>query len=332
MIVSVKNLSKNFKTKQKSQGLIGSFYSLFRPKYNNVKAVDDLSFEINKGECVAFIGPNGAGKSTTLKMLTGILYPSSGEISVLGFNPSKDRKKLSYHIGTVFGQRSQLWYHLPALDTFELFSRIYDLKKEDFEERLNHLVSIFEIKEFLYTPVRKLSLGQRMRAELVLALLHKPKVIFLDEPTIGLDIISKKSLREHIKKINSEEETTVVLTSHDMDDIEQVCKRVIIINHGKIIYDDSIVNLKKKYLKKKVFEIIFDDKISKLIKKRGIQILEKDDYKLKIEVDLTKNSVPFYIQEIMSFYKNNNFSDLNIFDRDIEDIIEEIYNQENGVK
>ncbi|MCA9486251.1 ATP-binding cassette domain-containing protein [Candidatus Woesearchaeota archaeon] len=327
MVISVKNLNKKFKTKKKEAGLKGSLKAVFKPKYQFCDAVKNLNLEIQKGESVAFIGPNGAGKSTTLKMLTGILFPSSGQMEVLGYEPSKERKKLAYKIGTVFGQKSQLWFHLPPMDSFELFSKIYDLEEKEYKKRLDYLIKVFEIKEFLYTPVRKLSLGQRMRAELVLALLHKPEIILLDEPTIGLDIMSKKALRKVIKTLNKEEGITLILTSHDMDDIESVCERVVIINHGQVVYDDSMSNLKKHYLNKKVFEIIFENPIEKEFHKNGVSILEKEEFRIKCEVDLRKTGIKECMEEVMKEYEDKGIADINISDREIEEIIEEIYKQ-----
>ncbi len=326
-VITVKNLNKKFKTKKKKEGLKGSLKALFSPQYSFCDAVKNLDLEIKKGETVAFIGPNGAGKSTTLKMLTGILFPTSGEINILGFNPVKERKKLAYRIGAVFGQKSQLWFHLPPMDTFELFSKIYDLENEEYKKRLNYLIEVFEIKEFLHTPVRKLSLGQRMRAELVLALLHKPEVILLDEPTIGLDMISKKSLRKLIKTLNEKERITVILTSHDMDDIESVCERVVIINHGQLVYDNSINNLKKQYLNKKIFEIIFENPIKNSYHKSGVEILEKEEFRIKFEIDLKKVGIKEFITDLMKHYSEIGVADINISDRSVEEIIEEIYNQ-----
>ena len=201
-IISVKNLSKSFRLKIPSKGLKNNIHSFFFPKFSSINAVNNISFEIKKGELVGFIGPNGAGKSTTLKMLSGILFPDSGEITVSGLSPQKDRKKLAYKIGTIFGQKPQLWFHLPAIDTFELFSKIYEIDEKEYKKRVNYLIKKFEISDVVQQPVRKLSLGQRMRCEFVLALLHNPEVLFLDEPTIGLDITIKKTIRALIKKIN----------------------------------------------------------------------------------------------------------------------------------
>lgn len=243
-IIEVKNLNKRFTVKQKEKGIKGSIKSIIKPKYKKIKAVNNISFTVEKGEMLAFIGPNGAGKSTTIKMLTGILYPTSGEIMVNGINPAKQRKKLAYKIGTVFGQKEQLWTHLTPYDNFKFFGAIYDIPNDEIEDRIEELSNTFELQEFINTPVRNLSLGQRIRCEMVAALIHKPEILFLDEPTIGLDPVVKKNIRNLIKKMNKELGTTIFLTSHDVGDIEKLCKRVIIVNKGKIIMDDTMKNLK----------------------------------------------------------------------------------------
>lgn len=263
-VIEVKDLKKQFKVKEKEKGIKGSLKSILKPKYKEINAVNNISFEIEKGEMLAFIGPNGAGKSTTIKMLTGILYPTSGEINVMGLNPSKFRKKLAYKIGTVFGQKEQLWTHLTPYDNFKFFGAIYDLKDSEIETRIEELKKTFDLDEFINTPVRNLSLGQRIRCEIVASLIHKPDILFLDEPTIGLDPVVKQNIRKLIKKMNKELGTTIFLTSHDVGDIEKLCKRVIIINHGKMILDDLVENLKyssKKPLEDIIAEIYEDNKL-----------------------------------------------------------------------
>ena len=255
-IIEVKGLNKKFKVKEKEKGIKGSLKSIIKPKYKMINAVNDINFNVEQGEMLAFIGPNGAGKSTTIKMLTGILYPTSGEITVLGLNPSKKRKQLAYKIGTVFGQKEQLWTHLTPYDNFKFFGAIYDIPDNEIEERIEELKKTFELDEFINTPVRNLSLGQRIRCEIVAALIHKPQILFLDEPTIGLDPVVKENIRKLIKKMNKEFNTTIFLTSHDIGDIEKLCKRVVIINHGKIIMDDSMKNIKSNYTNIPLEEII----------------------------------------------------------------------------
>lgn len=320
-IITISNLTKSFKSRIPADGLKNKVKSFFLPKYKKVNAVDNISFSIKKGELVGFIGPNGAGKSTTLKMLSGILFPDSGEINVCGLSPQNNRKKLAYKIGTIFGQKPQLWFHLPAIDTFELFSKIYELDKNEYKKRVDYLIKKFEITDIIHQPVRKLSLGQRMRCEFVLALLHKPDVLFLDEPTIGLDITIKKTIRELIKKINREEGVTVILASHDMDDVETICNRVIVINHGEIIYDDTLDKIKEKYIDKKIIRIETDDPI--IFKERaGIKVLKRSAYEVEAVVDITKVNFNKITEE---FLKKNKLSDVTIEEPPIEDIIEKIY-------
>jgi ABC-2 type transport system ATP-binding protein len=220
-IIEVESLAKTFRTRERSAGLLGSFHSFVAPRYREREAVKHISFALEPGEVLAFIGPNGAGKSSTIKMLTGILFPSSGTARVLGFVPWRQRRKLAFHIASVYGQKSQLWYHLPPQDTFDLLARIYELDTSEYHKRRAFLVDAFDIAEYMRTPSRKLSLGERMRCELAAALLHKPSVIFLDEPTIGLDVIAKQRVRELIAQLNTEEGVTVFLTSHDAGDIDR---------------------------------------------------------------------------------------------------------------
>ncbi len=320
-VIVVKNLRKIFKTKLKEPGLKGTLKSFFKPHYKEISAVNNITFTVKEGELIAFIGPNGAGKSTTLKILSGILFPDSGIIRVLGINPTEERKKLAYKIGTVFGQKPQLWFHLPPIDSFQLFAKIYDLEQREYEKRLADLVKRFELEEIMHQPVRKLSLGQRMRCEFALALLHNPKVLFLDEPTIGMDIIIKKSVRELIKKINEEEKITIVLTSHDMDDVETLCKRAIIINHGSLVYDGSIEKLKSAYIHKKLIEIVSESSLI-LPKKEGITVLKKAKFSASLEIDLRKNDLKETINLLL---KKNAIIDITIEEPPVEEIIERIY-------
>jgi len=319
-IIEVKNLSKTFKMKVKDKGIKGSIKAIFKPKYKNKKAVNNISFNIEKGEILAFIGPNGAGKSTTIKMLTGILFPSKGNISVAGIDPQKDRKKLAYKIGCVFGQKEQLWIHLTPYDNFKFFGAIYDIPESVVEKRIKEYNDIFELDEFINTPVRSLSLGQRMICEIVASLIHEPEILFLDEPTIGLDPVIKEKIRVFIKRLNKEKKTTIFLTSHDVGDIEKLCKRVIIINDGSIVLDDSMENLKYHYLNKKMVEAKMNTKIN-LDEIDGITILKDKDYNLKIEVDLTKKS----ISDAIKMLDPDKIIDINISNVPLETIISNIY-------
>lgn len=248
--IRVENLSKTFRVKRKEKGMRGSIKAIFHPQTEEIRAVNGLSFDVEEGEMLAFIGPNGAGKSTTIKMLTGILYPDGGRVEVLGIDPTKKRRQLAYRIGTVFGQKEQLWTHLTPYDNFRFFGAIYDLSEKDTESRIEELAGRFELGSFINTPVRNLSLGQRIRCEIVASLIHRPKVLFLDEPTIGLDPVVKENVRELIRQMNREEHTTIFLTSHDVGDIEKLCRRIIIVNDGHIVLDDSVEHLKGHYFNK----------------------------------------------------------------------------------
>ena len=320
--IEVNNLTKQFKIKEKEKGLKGSIKSMFNPKYKTIEAVNDISFNVEKGEILAFIGPNGAGKSTTIKMLTGILYPTNGNINVLGINPRKNRKQLAYKIGTVFGQKEQLWTHLTPYDNFKFFGAIYDLKDSVIEKRIEELNVMFELQDFINRPVRNLSLGQRIRCEIAASLIHKPEILFLDEPTIGLDPVVKQNIRELIKRMNKEYKTTIFLTSHDVGDIEKLCKRVIIVNNGTIELDDSMANLKYHYLNKKIVEAKTKEKIS-LKDTVGITVIKDKEYNLKLEVDTTKTSVA----EAIKLLNPDNIVDINISNIPLEDIISSIYKE-----
>lgn len=301
-IIEIENLTKKFKLKKSKKG----FLNIFKPEYHNKIAVNNISFSIKKGERVAFIGPNGAGKSTTIKMLSSILHPTSGSAKVLGLTPWENKKELASQIGTVFGQRSQLWYDLPVDDSFKLIGKIYNVTKEEYKKRINNLIKIFEIREFLKQPTKSLSLGQRMRCEIVASLIHNPKVLFLDEPTIGLDITAKATIRELIKKQTEEEGTTLLLTSHDTDDMEKVCDRVIIINKGKIIFDDSVKKLRDSYIKKKY-----------------IKATTESGEEIGAIIDTSKTPIKKAIEDML---KEHNIVDFTVENPPMEEIIQEIYN------
>lgn len=303
-IIEVNQLTKKFKIQKNA----GTFKGFFHPEYKTLTAVDKINFQIGKGERVAFIGPNGAGKSTTIKMLSSILYPSSGTALVNGMVPWDNRQKLSYSIGTVFGQRSQLWYNLPVQDSFALMGKIYNLEDIRFKRRLAKLVNLFEIRDLLTHPTRSLSLGQRMRCEIVASLLHKPQILFLDEPTIGLDVTAKEIIRNLIKKQALEEDTTLLLTSHDTDDMEKVCERVIIINKGKLIFDNSLATLREAFLNKKYVEITTDS-----------------GQKIRTEVNTKEIPVKKAIDELIKKY---HVTDMTVENPPMEEIIKEIYRRE----
>jgi ABC-2 type transport system ATP-binding protein len=320
--IAVNNLSKTFTVKEKQKGLKGSLRSIFRPEYRKIQAVENISFQVQEGEIIAFIGPNGAGKSTTIKMLTGILYPDQGEASVMNINPTAKRKQLSYQIGTVFGQKEQLWMHLTPYDNFKFFSAIYDMKEAEAEKRIEELKTVFELEEFINTPVRNLSLGQRIRCEIVASLIHNPRVLFLDEPTIGLDPVVKENIRALIKKMNKEYKTTIFLTSHDIGDIEKLCKRIIIVNHGHIVLDDSMENIKYHYLNKKIVELKLRDTVD-MSDEDGITVLKSKDSNLKLEIDTTRKN----ISDALKLIDADNILDINISNVPLEGIITEIYKE-----
>jgi len=322
--IQVSNLSKTFRTKHKAAGLGASLRSLIRPQYSNVEAVRGLTFEMESGELLGFIGPNGAGKSTTIKILTGILFPNDGEVQVLGFIPWKERRQLAFHIGTVFGQRPQLWYHLPAIDTFILFGKIYELDDRIVRQRISYLAEAFEIADLLETPVRKLSLGQRMRCEVAASLLHKPKLLLLDEPSIGLDVVAKQHIRDAIREMALRENVGVLLTSHDAGDLEALCKRVIIINHGQIVYQDKVSVLKRSFLNYKLVEVRYAQPISPNFHIAGTETLRvsKDLYAIKLRFDPLQTPVEYVMAHLSAA---GTLLDITVSDPPLEEVIAKIY-------
>src|SRR5579883_937143 len=347
-IIEVEGLAKTFRTRQREAGLASSLRSFVAPKYREREAVKPTSFSLEQGEVLAFIGPNGAGKSTTIKMLTGILYPSAGKAHVLGMIPWQQRRKLAFHIASVYGQKSQLWYHLPPQDTFNLLARIYELDMEEYRKRRDFLVDVFDIAEYMQTPARKLSLGERMRCELAAALLHRPSVVFLDEPTIGLDVIAKQRIRDLIGHLNTQEGVTIFLTSHDAGDIEQVCRRAIVINHGEIILDAPVARLKRDYLKVKTVDLLLEGNAEELVKtdaesgqqrlsvqlpgsiheeitgSAGIRVLKARGHGLKLEIDTALSPLEPIIAAVM---QHGHVVDMTISDPPMEEIIALMYRQ-----
>lgn len=332
-MIEVKNINKEFKTSKKYPGFKGAIKSFFTREYVVKKAVNDLSFTINDGEVVGYIGANGAGKSTTIKMMTGILTPTSGKILVNGVVPYENREKNAYDIGVVFGQRTQLWWDLPLSESFSLLKDIYDVDDESYKERMEFLEEVLDFKDFILSPVRTLSLGQRMRADLAAALIHNPKIIYLDEPTIGLDVVVKEKVRTAIKKINETYGATIILTTHDLSDIEELCNRIIIIDKGTKIYDGSLSNIKEKYGFMTTIELIVKD-IDKL---KGLDLNSKfnlSDEDLSYEIGEGKLKVTFNKNklsstDIMSYVmKDYEVVDFKLKETSIEDIIKKIYRNE----
>ncbi|MBO5529887.1 MAG: ATP-binding cassette domain-containing protein [Bacilli bacterium] len=318
--IVVDGISKTFKVSKRSSGLRSALKSFFKRDYVYVDAVKDISFSIEKGEIVGYIGPNGAGKSTTIKMLSGILLPTAGNIKVNGFNPFKDRRKYVSNIGVVFGQRSQLAWDIPAEDTFDLLKDIYKLSDEKYQKNKKELIKLLNIEEIIKKPVRSLSLGERMRCEICASLLHEPKILFLDEPTIGLDAVSKKIVRDFILKINKERKVTVILTTHDMMDIDALAKRIILIGKGKILYDGSLKKLKTEYGSYKSIIVKTNDTI-KDTKLKGIISKKKIDGGYSLIIDSNIISVSKVVNTLSKYH----ITDLDIDNEQIDDIILKLY-------
>lgn len=317
-MIEIKNLNKTFIKNKRKKGLKGFFF----PEKQEFQAVKNISFNVEKGEIIGFVGPNGAGKSTTIKMMTGIIHPTSGEIKVAGLTPSKDRKKLAYKIGCMFGQKSGLWMHLPAIDTYQLLGAMYDIPDKELKQRIEKLVKEFGIEEIVTVPVRKLSLGQRMICEIVAIMLHNPEILFLDEPTIGLDIMVKEKVRKAILDVNKKFGTTIFLTSHDLNDIEKVCDRIIIIDDGQIIKDEKIEELKQEYLSEKFVEIIYDQNIENV--EFDYSIISKEENKVIIKVDISKIKMADILKEFMKY---GNIIDISALPMPLEEVIYDIYTQ-----
>lgn len=330
-MIKVSHISKDFVSPKKYPGLKGAMKGLFSSEKVVKKAVEDISFSIEKGEIVGYIGSNGAGKSTTIKMMTGILNPTKGECLVNGINPSRNRRANAKNIGVVFGQRTQLWWDLPLSESFTILKEIYDVSDEDYQKRMEFLNQVLELQNFFDKPVRTLSLGQRMRADLGAALLHNPKVLYLDEPTIGLDLIVKDNIRKAIKEINEKYQTTVILTTHDIEDIEELCSRIIIIDEGKKIYDGSLQTLKDTYGKKRkvVMEVKQPEKVKKEHLLELLNITQNDfemDNKnnvLSIVFDKSMLQVPQILSAVMNM---SEVSDIQIQETELAEIVKEIYN------
>lgn len=319
--ISVSHLKKYFTVFKKEPGIMPSIKSIFNRPAQIVKAVDDISFDISQGELVGFIGPNGAGKTTTLKCLSGLLYSSKEEISVLGFNPFERKPEFLKKISLVMGQKNQLWWDLPAMETFRLNKEIYDLSDDDFKSVLDELVTILDVKLLLTTPVRQLSLGQRMKMELIAALIHTPKVLFLDEPTIGLDVVMQKKIREFISAYNRKFNSTIILTSHYMSDVKELCKRVIIIDHGHIIYDGLLQKLVEKYADFKIITADFGKNKIDRKKLTSLATIISFDFQ-KVSLSVPREKIKLVATNLL-----NNFpiEDLSIEEPEIEEVIRIVF-------
>lgn len=321
-IISIKHLKKEFKVPVKeSEGLLPAMKLLFKRQYKLLAAVDDLSMSVRKGEIRALIGPNGSGKSTTIKILTGILYPTSGTVEVAGFVPWMERKNYVRKIGVVTGQRSQLIWDLPALDTFALNREVYRIPKPLYQQTLQKFVEILELGEIIKRPVRQLSLGERMKCELVASLLHNPEIVFLDEPTIGLDLNAKAAMHFFIKEINAAQKTTFILTTHDLNDVENLCEKVTVINRGSIIYTDSLQNLKGMVSNKRIINLSFSEAIAEAAL-ADYEIVEMKALGAKLKVDISETNIQEWLTGII---KKVPCIDITIESIGIEDIISQIY-------
>ena len=321
-VIETRDLRKTYRTRVKEEGLGASFRGLVKPNWREVEAVRGISLNVEPGEIVAFIGPNGAGKSTFIKMLCGILHPTDGDISVLGMSPVKERRKLALNIGTVFGQKSQLWLHLPAVDSFTLLAAIYEISDAERKRRVGELSELFGLGGFLQTPVRKLSLGQRIRCEVAASLLHNPKLLFLDEPTIGLDVVVKQAIRELIIRRNNEHGTTVFLTSHDPADIEQICRRAVVIDHGTVVLDLPVKKMKKEYLAEKRIEVVFNTPQSIPDMEGVTAIVDNGGLKAALTVDSHVCPIAGVMERLSS---TGNVQDITIGNPPMEDIIAAIF-------
>jgi ABC-2 type transport system ATP-binding protein len=323
-IISVKDLTKEFKRRKRKSGFGGSIRDLFSNEYENKIAVNDISFEIEKGEIIGYIGPNGAGKSTTIKMMVGILVPTKGEIHINGLEPYQNRIKLAQNMGVVFGQRTQLWWDIPVSESLKLSQYMYKIPQNTFDTNMELFKDILGIAEFIHIPVRQLSLGQRMRADLCMALLHNPEILYLDEPTIGLDVYVKEKIREFIREINKLRQTTVILTTHDMSDIERLCSRVMVIDSGFIQYDGSMQSLKDKYgnEEKITIELSEVDVDLKELISPGVSDVKNDKDKFVVKYD---KSIINSTQVLKSIMEKYNIKDFKLEETSIEDIVKRMY-------
>lgn len=323
MLINVKNLKKTYKTHHREPGFISTVKSLFKRKYHYEEALKGISFQAKKGELIGFLGPNGAGKSTTLKILTGVLFPTDGKVEILSYTPWKQRKKYVAHIGAVFGQKSQLIWDIPPIDAFYMNKAIYGIPPHDFRDRLQTMVELLDLGTLIRKPTRQLSLGERMKCEFIMAMLHKPEIVFLDEPTIGLDVIAKEKIREFIKEENSKG-TTFILTTHDLDDVEHLAKRVIVINHGEMVFDNSLESLKNYLGSGKVVKLKTENKYrNKSL--QGITLTKQiSDYEIHLELDLKKIELNEFIKKIG---EENTIQDISIEELPIEKVIKILYSK-----
>lgn len=327
LAIRAENLVKTYKSSLKRQGILGGLHDLISREYKEIRAVDNISLNVKQGEFLGYIGPNGAGKSTSIKMLTGILQPSSGLIEVLGFNPGNQRKQFAKEIGVVFGQRTQLWWDIAVKESFELLRRIYEIPKQVYDQRISFLIDTFKIEEHLQTPVRKLSLGERMKCDLIASLIHEPKILFLDEPTIGLDAIAKKSIRGMLKSLHKNTGTTILLTTHDLREIEELCKRIVVLDKGHIVYDGDLDSVKERVHLLRIVRLELEEVISESHKNlflnlSGIKKILNEENILEIHFDSKLISVLDILGKINNEIK---VRDISILEPGIEEVITKIY-------
>ena len=322
-IITVRNLRKHFTVSLRAHGLAGAMRGLFKREYRVVRAVDGISFDVQPGELVGYLGPNGAGKSTTLKMLTGLLVPTSGELSANGRVPWRERKTYVAHIGAVFGNRSTLWWDLPVIESLELLQYMYRIPPERFRHNLDEFRQLLEMDPFLDTPVRSLSLGQRMRADICAALMHDPALVFLDEPTIGLDVVAKERIRQFILHVNRERGTTVLLTTHDLSDVEKLCERVMIIDHGQLLYDDTLGTLQRRFGGKRELLVDFAEEYAD-VGVQGAELSSREGLRAVYRFEREELSASELISTLSARFR---ISDLSVREPDIEDTVRRIYEE-----
>jgi ABC-2 type transport system ATP-binding protein len=322
--ITIKNVSKHYQLHKKEEGLAGSLKALLTRNYTTVKAVDDISFDVHAGELVGFIGSNGAGKTTTLKMLSGLLYPTSGEITILGHRPYEKKTDFLKQISFVMGQKNQLWWDIPAIESFNLNKEIYEVPEKRYREVVDELIELLDLKHVIHQQVRRLSLGERMKCELVAALLYTPKVLFLDEPTLGLDVVMQKKIREFIKMYNKKYGATVILTSHYMDDVEEICDRIIMIDHGKLMFDGAISKLVQTYADYKTLAVIFNSRVERSDVELLGDVTEFEYPRAVIRVPREK--ISSVAAELLQKF---DIDDLNINEPELEDIIRVLFTREN---
>jgi ABC-2 type transport system ATP-binding protein len=321
MMIKTTHLSKYYNVAQPGQGVEEKLKRLFAPEYKQIKAVDDVCLEIQQGEMIGYIGPNGAGKSTTIKLLTGVLLPSQGSVEVNGLIPYKKRTTNAYNIGVVYGQRSQLWWDLPLIDSLEILRAMYKVPPNTYRRNLDFLIELLQMQDFLHQPVRKLSLGQKMKGDIVASLIHEPPILYLDEPTIGLDIISKNRILQFLRNLNAEKKTTILLTTHNLSDVEQTCPRIMIIDKGKIVLDASQDEILKRFGGKRQLVVEFSDGVKDMRLPSG-RIVKEEENKLWIEFDRDETSA---FDLIASLDKDKGITDVSIKEEDIESIVTQIY-------